>query len=116
MHAPEVACIAKGKARTPYEFGAKIGITNTNREGLLLAAKSVEATIGHMKTDGRLDRNFLAGHAGNALLAGVGHNLRLTLKALAFLLTWILYAVRRFKKMAKPNTLPSSVRYQISTA
>ncbi len=24
IHAPEVACIAKGKARNPYEFGAKV--------------------------------------------------------------------------------------------
>ena len=42
MHAPEVACIAKGKARTPYEFGAKIGIATTNREGLVLAARAFE--------------------------------------------------------------------------
>ena len=40
LHAPEVVCIAKGKARTPYEFGAKIGIAVTNREGLVLAAKA----------------------------------------------------------------------------
>jgi IS5 family transposase len=24
-HAPEVECISKGKARTPYEFGVKVG-------------------------------------------------------------------------------------------
>src|SRR5215472_11832632 len=40
LHAPEVVCIAKGKARTPYEFGAKVGIAVTNREGLVLAAKA----------------------------------------------------------------------------
>ena len=34
LHAPEVACIAKGKARNPDEFGAKVGIATTNREGL----------------------------------------------------------------------------------
>ena len=42
MHAPEVVCIAKGKARTPYEFGAKVGIATTNREGLVLAARAFE--------------------------------------------------------------------------
>jgi hypothetical protein len=26
LHAPEVVCLAKGKVRAPYEFGAKIGI------------------------------------------------------------------------------------------
>ncbi len=35
---------------------------------------AIEATIGHMKTDGRLDRNFLKGQTGdamNALLAAI---------------------------------------------
>lgn len=36
LHAPEVVCISKGKARTPYEFGCKVGIAATNREGLVL--------------------------------------------------------------------------------
>ena len=30
-HAPEVECIGKGKARTPYEFGVKVSLTTTNR-------------------------------------------------------------------------------------
>ncbi|KAB0591755.1 hypothetical protein F7Q88_18900, partial [Castellaniella defragrans] len=28
-HADEVECISKGKARTPYEFGVKVGIVTT---------------------------------------------------------------------------------------
>ena len=31
FHAPEVECIGKGKARTPYEFGVKVSIVATNR-------------------------------------------------------------------------------------
>ena len=27
LHAPEVECIGKGKARAPYEFGCKVSIT-----------------------------------------------------------------------------------------
>jgi transposase, IS5 family len=178
LHAPEVVCIAKGKARTPYEFGAKIGIAVTNREGLVLAAKAfagnpydghtltetldqatsvsgvtperiyvdkgyrghnytgagevmiagrrrglsatmrrelrrrsaIEATIGHMKTDGRLDRNFLLGQAGdaiNALLAAAGHNLRLVLAALALWLAFILAAIA--KAIANANTAVCSL-------
>lgn len=42
LHAPEVVCISKGKARTPYEFGCKVGIAATNREGLVLAANAFE--------------------------------------------------------------------------
>ena len=29
LHAPEVECIAKGKARTPYEFGVTVSIATT---------------------------------------------------------------------------------------
>ena len=30
LHAPEVECIAKGKASTRYEFGVKVSIAVTN--------------------------------------------------------------------------------------
>ncbi|MEM9422894.1 MAG: hypothetical protein AAF986_10415, partial [Pseudomonadota bacterium] len=30
LHAPETACIGKGKAHKPYEFGCKVSITTTN--------------------------------------------------------------------------------------
>lgn len=30
LHAPEVECIAKGKAHKPYEFGCQVSITTTN--------------------------------------------------------------------------------------
>lgn len=30
FHAPEVECIRKGKASTPYEFGVKASIVTTN--------------------------------------------------------------------------------------
>ena len=38
-----MVCIAKGKAHKPYEFGCKVGIAATNREGLFLAAPAFEA-------------------------------------------------------------------------
>lgn len=34
IHAREVACIAKGKARNPYEFGAKVSIAVTAKDSL----------------------------------------------------------------------------------
>ena len=154
VHAPEVECIAKGKAHKQYEFGVKVGIVSTNKESFVLAAKSlpgnpfdghtlqacidqaarvtqitprevytdrgyrghgcdteslkvwiagakrgvskatgkklkrrnaIEPVIGHMKSDGRLARNFLKGVEGdamNALLCAAGHNLRKILKKL----------------------------------
>ena len=44
LHAPEVACFNRGKASGRYEFGAKIGIAATNREGFILAAQAFEKT------------------------------------------------------------------------
>jgi IS5 family transposase len=40
MHAPEVECIGKGKARQPYEFGVKASIAITHRSGLVVGART----------------------------------------------------------------------------
>lgn len=40
MHAPEVECISKGKARQPYEFGVKASIAVTHRSGLVVGART----------------------------------------------------------------------------
>ena len=152
LHAPEVECNAKGKAKTPYEFGVKVSIATTLKEGLVVGARSmpgnpydghtlhealeqaelvsnvrpqmvfvdrgyrgaeiegvqvwksgqrrgvtrvlkamikrrsaIEPTIGHMKSDGRLGRNWLKGALGDALhavLCGAGHNVRIILRKL----------------------------------
>jgi IS5 family transposase len=162
LHAPEVECIGKGKARQPYEFGCKVTVATTNArspggqfvvhidalhgnpyDGHTLKAAvetaqewtgvtvkrvfvdkgyqghgmdrfmvwksgnkaptetirrslrrraAVEPVIGHMKSDGRLDRNYLKGKDGdriNAVLCGAGHNLRLVLAWLRIL--WPLF-------------------------
>jgi transposase, IS5 family len=162
VHAPEVECIAKGKAHTQYEFGVKVGLVTTNKESFVLAATSlpgnpydghtlqtcldqaqrtsgvaakqvfvdkgykghgcttdtckvfisgakrgitpsinkrlkrrnaIEPVIGHMKSDGRLARNFLKGSHGdaiNALLCAAAHNLRKILNKLRlFWAAWI---------------------------
>ena len=41
LHAPEAECIAKGKARTPYEFGCKVALVLTHREGLVLSSDAL---------------------------------------------------------------------------
>lgn len=41
LHAPEVECISKGKARTPYEFGVKVTIATTLKEGLVVGMRSM---------------------------------------------------------------------------
>lgn len=40
MHAPEVECNGKGKARKPYEFGVKTAIVVTHTHGLMVGART----------------------------------------------------------------------------
>ena len=40
LHAPEVECIAKGKARKPYEFGVKAAIVVSHKAGLMMGART----------------------------------------------------------------------------
>jgi len=40
LHAPEVECISKGKARNPYEFGVKVSLVVTHKQGLMVGARS----------------------------------------------------------------------------
>lgn len=40
LHAPEVECISKGKARKPYEFGVKVSLAVTHRSGLMVGART----------------------------------------------------------------------------
>ena len=148
VHAPEVECIAKGKAHKKYEFGNKVSVVSTSDDNFCVGIKSfhgnpfdghtlkaginqmervtgylpedayvdkgyrgkehhpkdvnvhlpkkkktlsrserknqrrrnaIEAIIGHLKNDHRMDRNYLLGKEGdkiNALLAGAGFNLK----------------------------------------
>ena len=40
LHAPEVECISKGKARNPCEFGVKVSLAVTHKQGLMVGARS----------------------------------------------------------------------------
>lgn len=42
LHAPHVYCIAKGKARQPYEFGTKVSLVVSHKQGLALGALALE--------------------------------------------------------------------------
>ncbi len=41
LHEPDVVCLAKGKARTRYEFGAKISVVTTAKEGFVLDCQAL---------------------------------------------------------------------------
>ncbi|NIN37296.1 MAG: IS5 family transposase [Gammaproteobacteria bacterium] len=168
LHAPEVECIGKGKAHTPYEFGCKVSITTTNARSpggqFVLHAKAfhgrpydghtlgtvisetqaltgveikrayvdkgyvghnapkplrvyrsgqkrgvhgqikkelrrraaIEPVIGHLKSEGHLERNYLKGRHGdqaNAVLTATGHNLRLVIRWLRRILCKLIAAL-----------------------
>ncbi|AJQ85862.1 transposase [Xanthomonas oryzae pv. oryzicola] len=40
LHAPEVECMSKGKASSPYECGVKVGIAVSARKGVIVGARS----------------------------------------------------------------------------
>lgn len=168
VHAPEVECIAKGKAHKQYEFGVKVGVVSTSKDNFVIGCRAlpgnpydghtlqqcidqaeritkvmpteiyadrgyrghgctlmnlkiwiagtkrgitqairkkmkrrnaVEPVIGHMKSDGRLSRNFLKGIDGdaiNALLCGAGYNMRKLLKKLRLFYAQYWGEVQRF--------------------
>lgn len=41
VHAPEVSCIAKGKAHKKYEFGNKVSVASTSKESFVVGMKSL---------------------------------------------------------------------------
>lgn len=161
LHAPEVECIAKGKAHKKYEFGVKTSIVTTHKSNFVVGIEAIhgnpydghtlqgaldqveeltgtrpkdgyvdlgyrghnetiatvhvgrtkkalntvslrkdmkrrsaiEPIIGHMKNEGLLGRNYLLGEVGdklNALLCGIGYDLRLILRKLRIFCLWIL--------------------------
>ena len=53
LHAPEVECISKGKARNPYEFGVKVSLAITHKQGLMVGARSFPGNPydGHVLSD-----------------------------------------------------------------
>jgi IS5 family transposase len=77
--------------------GAKRGFTVSIKKKLK-RRNAIEPVIGHMKSDGRLGRNFLKGTIGdaiNAILCGAGHNLRKILRKLALLCAQLGMTIRQ---------------------
>ena len=70
LHAPEVECISKGKARQRYEFGVKVSLVVTHRQGLMVGAQSCPGAP--------YDGNTLKGQLAqtNALIASTGRTVK----------------------------------------
>jgi len=70
----------------PYIWGSgQKRFVTRSLKAMIRRRNAIEPTIGHMKSDGKLDRNGLKGAFGdalNAVLCGAGHNLRLIINML----------------------------------
>jgi len=83
------------KPHRVFKSGQKRGVHGQIKKELRRRS-AIEAVIGHCKTDGHLDRNFLKGRDGdqiNAVMSAVGYNMRLILKWLRKLLCKIIAAI-----------------------
>ncbi len=106
MHAPEVECIGKGKAKQPKQVFVDLGYRGVDADNpgveiihrgktksltqqqrrWLKRRQAIEPVIGHLKADHRMSRCWLKGSVGdaiNAVLSAAGYNLRWLLRAVA---------------------------------
>lgn len=92
-HKPSIAIVDKGYQGVTVDgvqilrSGQRRAVTRTMKK-INKRRSTIEPTIGHMKTDGRLTRNQLKGALGDALhsvMCWAGHNIRLLLKKLRLL-------------------------------
>ncbi|MGF6292815.1 IS5 family transposase [Paraburkholderia youngii] len=103
-HAKQYKRMKKALRTLRSRVGLRRGITHGLR-AMSRRRSAIEPAIGHMKADGKLDRNWLKGALGDAMhavLCGAGHNLRMILRTLRlfYALFWSLCATAR--------SLPSS--------
>ena len=69
LHAPEVECISKGKARNRYEFGVKVSLALTHQQGLIVGAKRFTGNPfdGHTLAAQIKQSNELVANSGRAI-------------------------------------------------
>lgn len=88
-----------------YISGQKRGMTRALKK-LLKRRSAIEPHIGHMKSEGKLRRNYLKGAIGdtlNALLCAIGHNLRLIWRKVRFF--WAYFLVCLLNSIQGKNIL-----------
>ena len=75
LHAPEVECISKGKARTPYEFGVKVSIATTLKEGLVVGMRSMPGNPydGHTLAETVEQVSILTDHNPQTIIVDKGY-------------------------------------------
>ena len=104
---PEMAFVDRGYRGVEidgvqiWRSGQRRGVTR-GLKAMIKRRSAIEPTIGHMKSDGRVDRNWLKGALGDAMhavLCGAGHNLRLIIRKLRLFCADLLVAILRMLRM-----------------
>jgi IS5 family transposase len=99
---PNDVMVDQGYRGHGYEGSASVHVVRTipkratrAMRRMLKRRAAIEPTIGHLKSDNRLNRNYLKGQVGdkiNALLAAAGYNFRKLLRWLVFApISWLWY-------------------------
>lgn len=75
LHAPEVECISKGKAKTPYEFGVKVSVATTLKEGIVVGMRSMPGNPwdGHTLAETLEQVSILADHKPKIAIVDKGY-------------------------------------------
>ena len=75
LHAPEVECISKGKIRQPYEFGVKVTVATTHKEGLVVGMRSLPGNPydGHTLTEAIEQITLLTSQKPKAVFVDKGY-------------------------------------------
>ena len=103
LHAPEVECLAKGKARTPYEFGVKVSLAVTAKEGLVVGMRSMPGNPydGHTVHSQLEQLGILSGHTPKIALADRGYRGVEPPEGTRLLISHTRRLPRRLKKLLK---------------
>ena len=115
---PKIALVDRGYRGVEAAAGTRLLVSHTRRlpkslKKLLKRRQVVEPMIGHMKSDGLLDKNWLKGSLGDAmhaLLCGAGHNLRMILAHLRVLYCTLIAQVMLAVMIVSPTPMPRTVR------
>lgn len=75
LHAPEVECIAKGKAHKKYEFGCKVGVAVTSKDNFVVGAQAFHGNPydGHTLKASVEQAERLAGFTANEIFVDLGY-------------------------------------------
>ncbi len=80
LHEPEVDCISKGKARVRHEFGTKVSVAATTREGFIVGMRALPGNPydGHTLAEALEQVEVLTGRRPSVAVVDRGHGIETT--------------------------------------